>query len=130
MATMNGYHVGIITGGRSGSIVSRFKSCKIPQEDIYLGSRNKMKDFDDFCKRHSLNADEVMYFGDDLPDITVIKACGAGVCPCDAVPEVKEAADIVSSFPGGKGCVREVVESVMKRQGKWIFNVDQYTVLF
>ena len=89
MAVMKGFHMAIITGGRSESIRKRFESCGIKTEDVYLGSRAKMEDFEDFCKRHNVSPEEVMYFGDDLPDIPVMQACGCGVCPSDAVDEVK-----------------------------------------
>ncbi len=126
MAMMGGYPLAIITGGRSESIRERFKTCGINPENIYLGSRNKIEDFKDFCSRHDLKAEEVMYFGDDLPDIPVMLECGCGVCPCDAVEEVKEIADHVSSRPGGKGCVREVLRELMIEQGKWTFDVQKY----
>lgn len=130
MAAMNGYNVGIITGGRSGSIKARFLSCGVKAEDIYLGSRAKMEDMDDFCRRHSLNLSEVLYIGDDIPDIQVMIECGIGACPSDAVEEAKEAADIISSKPGGMGCVRELIEFVMKAQGKWEFDTDKYKKLY
>ena len=83
-------------------------------------------DFTDFCRRNNLTAEEVIYFGDDLPDIPVMKACGCGVCPADAVEEAKEAADFISGFPGGKRCVRNTLEMVMKIQGQWILDVQDY----
>lgn len=130
MATLGGYPTGIITGGRSGSITARFGSCGITPEDIYLGSRDKITDFGDFCRRHSLRPEEVLYIGDDLPDIEVIKACGIGACPLDAAEEVKAAADYVSPYPGGKWCVRDAVEKVMKSQGRWIFDTAAYKSRF
>ena len=126
MAEMHGYHLGIITGGRSESIRKRFRTCGISPENVYLGSRDKIEDFNDFCRRHSLTADQVMYFGDDLPDIPVMQACGCGVCPSDAVDDVLGIADIISSRPGGKGCAREILEKVMRLQGKWILDVQEY----
>lgn len=126
MAMMQGYHLAIITGGRSESIRMRFGSCGVKPEDVYLGSRAKIEDFEDFCSRYGLAPDEVMYFGDDLPDIPVMAACGCGVCPSDAVDEVLEAADHVSTKPGGKGCVRETIEMVMKLQGTWELDVQDY----
>lgn len=126
MAIMKGYHLAIITGGRSESIRNRFRTCGIRPEDIYLGSRAKIEDFEDFCSRHGLEAEEVMYFGDDLPDIPVMEACGCGACPCDAVDEVKEIADYVCSRQGGKGCVREAVERVLKQHGRWSLDVQEY----
>lgn len=126
MASMNGFPVGVITGARSQSVRARFEGNGIPPEDVYLGSRDKITDFDDFCARHGLEQSEVMYFGDDIPDIPVILAAGIGVVPSDAVDEAKEAADIVSDRPGGKCCVRRHIEQVMKAQGRWNFDVQVY----
>ena len=130
MAMMHGYHLGIITGGRSESIKMRFIACGVKAEDIYLRSRDKMEDFADFCKRNGLKAEEVMYFGDDLPDAPVIIACGCGVAPADAVEEVKEIADLVSTRPGGKGCARECIEKVMRLHGEWQLDVQDYKKKF
>ena len=126
MAVMKGFHMAIITGGRSESIRQRFGSCGIKPEDVYLRSRAKIEDFEDFCQRHGLEPEEVMYFGDDLPDIPVMVACGCGVYPSDAVDEVKEIAGLISTKPGGKGCAREVIQTVLKEQGKWELDVQAY----
>lgn len=130
MASMHGYKLGIITGGRSESIRKRVRTCGIPAEDVYLGSREKIADFMDFCSRHSLETDEVMYFGDDLPDAPVMQACGCGVCPSDAVEDVRDIADWISDRPGGKGCVRSCIERVMKLQGTWQLDVQDYKKKF
>lgn len=130
MASMNGYHLGIITGGRSKSIVARFLTSGINEADIYLGSRNKEEELMDFCKAHDLKPSDVLFIGDDLPDLTIFNVCGVSACPSDAVNEVIEAADIVSSRPGGHGCIREILEMVMKAQGKWSFDVGLYKKLF
>ena len=130
MAYMHGYRLGVISGGRSESIRQRFESCGIKPEDVYLGSRAKMEDFEDFCKRHGLAPEEVMYFGDDLPDIPVMEVCGCGVAPADAVEEAIAAADFVSPKDGGKGCVRHAIEMVMKLQGTWELDVQDYKKKF
>jgi len=130
MAHMNGYALGCITGGRSESIRKRLVTCGFRTEDVYLGSRVKLEDFEDFRIRHDLKADEVMYFGDDIPDVPVLKACGCGVCPSDAVDEAKEAADLVSDYPGGRLCVRKTLEAVMKAQGRWDVNFETYRNMF
>lgn len=130
MASMKDYPLAIITGGRSESITKRFTTCGVSIDDIYLGSRAKIEDFEKFCTKHSLAADEVMYIGDDLPDIPVMVACGCGVCPCDAADEVLAIADLITTKPGGKGCVREAISMVMKLQGKWELNVQQYKKKF
>ena len=130
MAYMKGYHVGIITGGVSESIKLRFRTCGVPMDNIYLGSRAKIEDLEDFCSSHNLTADQVMYFGDDLPDIPVMLECGCGVSPCDAVPEALAAADYVTTRPGGKGCAREMIEMVLKLHGKWELDVQDYKKKF
>ena len=130
MASMSGYPLAIITGGRSESITKRFTTCGVNIDDIYLGSRAKIEDFEKFCAKHSLTYDEVMYIGDDLPDIPVMSACGCGVCPCDAADEVLAIADHVTSKPGGKGCVREAISMVMKLHGKWELDVQLYKQKF
>lgn len=126
MAKMSGYHLACITGGKSESIRKRLLTCGFSYEDIYLGSRAKIEDFDDFCSRHGLLPEEVMYFGDDLPDIPVMVACGCGACPSDAVEEVKATADYISEKQGGKGFVRESLEKVMKSQGRWGLDISIY----
>ncbi len=130
MAIMKGYHCAIITGGRSGSILARFRSCGVKPENVYLGSRDKIVDFNAFCSKHNLSADEVLYVGDDLPDLDVMAACGIGVSPADGVPEARQTADFVSSCPGGRGCVRDVIERVLKSRGDWEFDVTAYKTTF
>lgn len=130
MASMNGFHIGVITGGRSQSIRARFSNNGIKPEDIYLGSRNKIEDFEDFCDRHGLKAEEVMYFGDDVPDVEVLRTAGVGICPSDAAEEAKEAADIVADVPGGKAFVRKYIEKTMKAQGRWNFDAILYKKIF
>ena len=126
MAYMHGYRLGVISGGRSESIRKRVQQCGMKAEDVYLGSRDKIEDFEDFCRKYDLGPEEVMYFGDDLPDIPVMTVCGCGVAPSDAVEEVLDAADYVSTRPGGKGCVSETIEMVMKIQGTWELDVQDY----
>ena len=130
MAYMKGYHVGVITGGVSESIRRRFRTCGVPEENIYLGSRAKIEDFEDFCSKYDLKAEEVMYFGDDLPDIPVMLASGCGVAPCDAVPEVLAAAHHIRSRAGGTGVAREMIEMVLKMHGKWVLDVHDYKSKF
>ena len=130
MAVMNGYPVAIITGGSSESIRKRMVTSGVDPDDVYLHCRNKMDEFAEFCRRYSLRPEDVMYFGDDVPDIEVMQASGCGVCPSDAVDDVKAAADIVSTKPGGKGCLREVIEKTLRAQGKWVFDAGQYKQKF
>lgn len=126
MAVMNGYPVAVITGGSSESIRTRMIASGVKPGDVFLHCRNKMDEFTQFCERYKLSPKEVMYFGDDLPDIEVMKASGCAVCPADAVPEVQNVADWITDAPGGKGCLREAIEKTLRKQGKWIFSPEEY----
>lgn len=130
MAMMKGYKLGIITGGCSESITKRFLQSGIKPEDVYLGSRDKIEDFEDFCRKYDLLPEEILYMGDDLPDIPVMQVCGCAVAPADAVEEALEAADFICTKAGGKGCVRETVQMTMKIQGTWFLDVQDYKQKF
>lgn len=127
MAVLKGYGTAIITGGNSESVRKRFLGIGVKNEDIYLKSRNKVPDFYDYCKKHNLEPSQVAFVGDDLPDIPILKVCGLAVCPADAVEEVKEVCDYVSLYNGGRGCVRDLVEQVLKIQGNWVFDPVAYS---
>ena len=126
MAVMQGYPVAVITGGSSETIRKRMMASGLKPEDVFLHCRNKMDEFRLFCERYALQPEEVMYFGDDVPDIELLQAAGCGVCPSDAVEEAKAVADLVSTRPGGKGCLREVIENTLRAQGKWVFDTAEY----
>ena len=130
MAVLNGYGLGVITGGRCNSVKMRVMRFGVKEDDVYLHAKNKVVAFLDYCSRHGYDPSEVAYFGDDIPDIAVMKICGLAIAPADAVDEAKEAADYVSENPGGKCCVRKGIEMVLKAQDKWHFDVDKYDALF
>jgi 3-deoxy-D-manno-octulosonate 8-phosphate phosphatase (KDO 8-P phosphatase) len=114
-----GYPIAIITGGSSATIVRRFTILGVRDTDIYLRSRNKAPDFLHFCQTCRLQPDEVIFVGDDLPDIAPMRLCGLPCCPADAVPEVQAVAEYISLRDGGAGCVRDIIEQVLKIHGKW-----------
>ena len=130
MAVMNGYPVAVITGGSSESIRKRMVTSGVKPEDVFLHCRDKRDQFHQFAQRYGLDPSEIMYFGDDVPDIDCIVMSGCGVCPSDAVEEVKAVADYVTSRPGGRGCLREAIERTLREQGKWEFNAGTYKKLF
>ncbi len=130
MAVLNGFPVAVITGGSSESIRKRMITSGVKPEDVFLHCRNKMEQFTQFCERYGLRPEEVMYFGDDIPDIECMKASGCGVCPSDAVEDAIKAADWVTDAPGGKGCLREAIEKTLKKQGKWVFDAAEYKAKF
>ncbi len=113
-----GYPVCVITGGKTIDVIKRCE--KVGVKDLYTGSLKKLPALLDFLEKNNLNADQVMYMGDDLPDYPVMKFVGVPVCPKDAAPEIKAIAHYISDKDGGQGCVRDVLEQVLRAQGKWI----------
>jgi len=130
MAVMNGYPVAVITGGSSLSIRKRMATSGVNPDDVFLHCRNKIEQFNEFCSRYNLKPEEIMYFGDDIPDVECILAAGCGVAPADAVPEAIEAADWVTEHKGGRGCLREAIEGTLRAQGKWVFDAAAYKKKF
>jgi 3-deoxy-D-manno-octulosonate 8-phosphate phosphatase (KDO 8-P phosphatase) len=117
IAVKKGYHLCIITGGSNAAVKQRLNRLGIT--DVYLKTENKWEAMKEFLATYDLKAEEVLYMGDDLVDHEVMTKIGVPVCPKDAVPEIKALSLYVSDKDGGKGCVRDVVEQVMKVQGKW-----------
>lgn len=120
LAVKKGLKLCIITGAKVQSLRKRYGGLGIPDEDIYIASSVKIGDYHDFMERHGLKPEEVLYMGDDIPDYQIMQECGLPCCPADAVPEIKMLSRYVSPFAGGRGCVRDVVEQVMKVKGMWL----------
>ena len=116
-AVTEGYPIAIITGANSPTVTMRFNMLGVT--DVYLSARDKATPFHHFCSKYNLAPSEVLYMGDDIPDLEVMRICGLPCAPADAVPEVLEAASYISLYGGGKGCVRDVVEQVLRLHGKW-----------
>ena len=121
-AVDNGYNVCIISGGSNEGVRKRLQGLGI--KDIYLGTHQKTKTLTEYMVEKSIQRENVLYMGDDIPDLFVMQEIGLPCCPQDAVPEIKHISKYVSHKKGGKGCVRDVIEQVMKVQGKWISNGD------
>jgi len=117
-ALNKGFRVGIITGGINQGVKERLELLGV--DKVYLGMHEKEQAFEDFIKNYDLKADEVLYMGDDIPDIAVMQKVGVAACPQDAVTDVKKIVHYVSHKKGGDGCVREILEQVLRVQGKWM----------
>ncbi len=113
-----GYRIVVISGGYSKSVENRFGSLNI--SDVFLGVEDKTVVFDKFIKENNISEDEIIYMGDDIPDYRVMKRVGVPVCPADAAQEIKDICVYISDKKGGKGCVRDIIEQVLKVQGKWM----------
>lgn len=117
-AKQAGFTVCIISGGKNEGVRLRLRGLGLT--DIYMGIDDKVEQMDEFFDIYSIRPDEVLYMGDDIPDYYAMQKIGLPCCPQDAVAEIKNISKYVSHKKGGKGCVRDVIEQVMKVQGKWI----------
>ncbi len=120
LAVKKGYNVFIISGGYSEVVRARFENLGI--KNIYLGVSNKLEVYHKILEQTKLSPDSVLYMGDDIPDCKTMKEVGVATCPADAAEEIKEISQYVSPKDGGKGCVRDVIEQVMRVQDKWFDN--------
>jgi 3-deoxy-D-manno-octulosonate 8-phosphate phosphatase (KDO 8-P phosphatase) len=118
LAVKLGYNVAIISGGFSRSMETRFESLNI--KDAYIGVKNKLEVYHKYIKEKGIEPHQVLYMGDDIPDIPVMKEVGVPVCPMDASEEVKALSVYISDKNGGDGCVRDIIEQVLKVQDKWM----------
>ena len=116
-ALESGYNVCIISGGKNEGVRIRLSNLGI--KEIHLGSPDKVKTFKEYVETYKIIPETVLYMGDDIPDYHVMKLVGLPTCPQDASPEIKEISNYISHKNGGKGAVRDVIEQVMKVQGKW-----------
>lgn len=116
-AVKEGYRIFIITGGRGDILSKRFTYLGVTE--LHINASDKVKILKDILERHGLNPQNVIFMGDDLPDLECMKAVGIPVCPADAASEIIEASRYVSEFAGGKGCVRDIIEQVLRAHGKW-----------
>lgn len=129
-AALKGFIMAVISGGETAALSSRCQQMGVREENLFLGTRGKLAVFRRFCENNGLDPSEVAYFGDDIPDTQVLRACGFGIAPADAVQEAKDAADYVTLRPGGRGCLREGIELIMKAQDKWNFDEDRYDQIY
>lgn len=117
-ASLSGLTLGIITGGYSSVLPERYGSLGI--EHIYMRSARKTEQLDDFIQKTGIQEKDIIYVGDDIPDIPVMERCGLAVAPADAAPEVKAIAGYISPINGGMGVARDILEQLLKAQGHWL----------
>ena len=117
-ASKMNYVLFIITGGYSEDLKKRLIDLGI--KDVFLRSSNKLEVYNKLKEAHGFEDSQVLYMGDDIPDIPVLRIAGVSCCPQDAAIDVKEIVDYQSPIEGGKGCVRDVIEQTMRVQGNWL----------
>ncbi len=118
LAQKLGLRIAILTGGKTEAIRVRYAGLGV--EDIFMGCAVKVRTYQDFLEKYQLGNEEVLYMGDDIPDYEVMRLCGCPCCPADACPDIKDISSYVSSCNGGEGCGRDVIEQVLRAQGKWL----------
>lgn len=122
LAVKKGYRILVISGGQSPAVVSRLN--KLGIIDIHMGVQDKHALLLEYMACHALTAAEVLFMGDDIPDYQAMKAVGLPCSPADATPDIIRIATYISSLPGGLGCVREVIEKVLKLKGHWELDTE------
>lgn len=123
LAVKKGYRVVVISGAQAHGMLHRLTALQI--KDTFLGVKNKLEVFNKYLEDNDITANQVLFMGDDIPDYELMLSAGISACPADAAEEIRKVANYISHAPGGKGCVRDVIEQVLKIQGKWM-NEDGY----
>lgn len=124
LAVKKGFRIAIITGGTSEAVRARFAGLGI--KDIFMGSSKKLPILREWMSREALDAGEVAFMGDDIPDLPCLRHVGLPCAPFDACWECKETARYVSKFTGGHGCARDLIEQTMKAQGLWLSDAEAF----
>lgn len=117
LAEKMGLMLWVISGGRSEGVRLRLQGLGV--KEIHLGVSQKMDVLNELLTKYELTADQLMYVGDDMPDYEVMQVVGIAACPVDAVEDIKTISHYMSPFKGGRGVVRDILEKILKLQGKW-----------
>jgi 3-deoxy-D-manno-octulosonate 8-phosphate phosphatase (KDO 8-P phosphatase) len=117
LAVKKGYHIAVISGGAPEAVKQRLN--KLGVENVFLGVENKQQQLERYLQQNKIPLQEVLFMGDDIPDYGAMKAVGLPCCPADAAPEIKQISKYIAVLNGGNGCVREVIEKVLKLNDQW-----------
>lgn len=117
LAVTKGYRLAVISGGNNQAVQKALARAGI--HDVFIRQHDKLACYQEYLQTHQVTDEEVLYMGDDLPDHEVMSRVGVAVCPKDAAPEIKALCQYISPRKGGEGCVRDVVEQVLRAQGNW-----------
>ena len=120
LAVKHGLRLAIMTGGHNENI--RFRYEYLGVKDVYINCSMKIRTWEELLSKYDLHEEEIIYVGDDIPDYEVMKRAGCPCCPKDGCTEIKEISTYVSDYEGGHGVARDILEQVLKAQGKWVLN--------
>ncbi|MBR1688112.1 MAG: HAD-IIIA family hydrolase [Prevotella sp.] len=118
LAVKLGLRIAILTGAKTESVRLRYE--RLGVEDIYMGCAVKLPVYESFLQKYQLTDREVMYMGDDIPDLEIMRRVGCPVCPSDACPDIRAVSRYVSSYSGGMGCGRDVIEQTLRARRQWL----------
>ncbi len=124
LAQKMGLRIVILTGGKTEAVRLRYEGLGV--EDIFMGCAVKINVYDEFLTKYSLADEEIVYVGDDIPDYEVMRRCGCPCCPADACSDIKQISVYISSCNGGDGVGRDIVEQVLRAQGKWLSDAKAF----
>lgn len=122
LAVKMGYRLMLVTGSASQPVVDRLH--KLGITEIYQQIKDKAACLKNIQKKYALTSEEIMFIGDDVPDKEAMQHAGVACCPADAAHDILMIADYISPLNGGKGCVRDILEKLMRVQGKWNIQLD------
>lgn len=125
-ATKNGLHIAVITGSSSEPIGKRLN--KLGIQEYFQNTSSKATVLQSLMLKFNVKQDEVLFMGDDIPDLDAFEISGCKTCPADAVPEIMGMADYISPKKGGDGCVRDVIEKVMKCRDIWMKSTNTQSI--
>ncbi len=124
LAIKKDLRIAILTGGRTEAVRMRYAGLGVT--DIYMGCAVKINTYEAFKEKYHLEDEEILYVGDDIPDFEVMKKVGCACCPADACPDIKQISCYVSDRKGGSGVGRDIIEQVMRSQGKWLAGSEAF----
>lgn len=122
LAIKKGYRVLVISGAKSKAVKKRLQLLGV--KEVFMGVENKVQLLLNYVSKFKLQKEQVLYMGDDIPDLECLQMAGLACCPADAVAEIKAIAQYISPFSGGNGCVRDVIEKVLKLNEHWHHSAD------
>ncbi len=118
LASKLGYHLAVISGAVVTNITKRLNALGV--RDVFTGIPDKVVKLEEYMEQYGLTPEQIVYVGDDIPDLPVMQRVGVPACPADAAAEIQQICKYISDRPGGRGCVRDIIEQTLKAQGKWM----------
>ncbi len=122
LAVKKGYRLLVVSGASSSPVTDRLN--KLGITEVYMSVLNKKAFLEKYMTNNNLEPEDVLFMGDDLPDLSAMLIVGLPVCPADAVAEIRNISKYISPFNGGNGCVRDVIEQVLKSNDNWYHQED------